>query len=129
MIFLDSTYKWYMFVFLYPIYFTEYDNLQFSFLKKKKKVLIKQKGLVIPLLLPGVMYDMGVWSPRKELKDAEDKNSGVSEMLSIHGVLRKPRNILNVVPAQLMIVWEQVSWEGLTLDLQNSFKDTEAGRQ
>ena len=94
-----------MFVFLYPIYFTEYDNLQFSFLKKKKKkVLIKQKGLVIPLLLPGVMYDMGVWSPRKQLKDAEDKNSGVSEMLSIHGVLSKHRNILNVVPGQLMIV-------------------------
>ena len=56
------------------------------------------------MLLPGVMYDMGVWSPRKQLKDAEDKNSGVSEMLSIHGVLSKPRNILNVVPGQLMIV-------------------------
>lgn len=80
----------------------------FLFLKKKK-VLIKQKGLVIPLLLPGVMCDMGAWSPRKQLKDAEDKNSGVSEMLSIHGVLSKPRNILNVVPAQLMIVLEQIS--------------------
>lgn len=79
--------------------------------------------------LPGIMYDMGAWCLRKQLKDAEDKNSGVSERLPIHGVPSKPRNVSNVVSAQLMIVLEQVSCLGLALDRQNSFKDTEIGRQ
>lgn len=75
------------------------------------------------------MYDMGGMVPkRKQLKDAEDKNSGVSEV-PIHSVLSKPRNVSNVVPAQLMTVLEQVSCLGLALDRQNSFKGTEIGRQ
>ena len=96
---------------------------------KKKKSPDKAEKLSYTMPLPGIMYDMGAWSPRKELRDAEDKNFGVSEMLSIHSVLSKPRNISNVVPAQLMIVLEQVSCLGLALDLQNSFKDIETSRQ
>jgi len=100
-----------------------------SFLFFKKKSPDKAGKLRYTMPLPGIMYDMGAWSPRKQLKDAEDKNSGVSEMLSIHGVLSKPRNISNVVPAQMMIVLEQVSCLGLALDLQNSSKDIETSRQ
>ena len=40
----------------------------------------------------------------------------------MNSALSKPRNIFNVVSAQLMIVLEQVSCRGLALDLQNSFR-------
>ena len=39
MIFLDSTYKWDIFVFLCPIYFTEYDNLLFYFIYQRSHLL------------------------------------------------------------------------------------------
>lgn len=66
--------------------------------------------------------------PKETAQRCRGQKLWVSERSPIHSVLSKPRNVSNVVPAQLMTVLEQVSCLGLALDRQNSFKDAEIGR-